>query len=876
MGQKVNIPPKWLRSVLASICHEDLLEAVEGDLFELFTQHQSKYGRVTASFFYLFNVIQFMQPFSFNSPKFYRSIYESYIRVILRSMKRKKVTTAMNVFGMALTFLVCMAIFSYVSHEMSFDKYHQNADKIYRATYRFQNANGYDIHWARMNQGWVNELPNSFPEIDKLVRFQSFRTRDIQIGSENFRENYAYAVDKEVFDVFDLEIIAGSKAESLTPNTVVLTTSTAHKYFGGEDAIGQTMEISNDYGVKEIYKVTAVIKDPPSNTHLPITLLTSINSEEERAGWAYVYLLLKDKANIQSIQEQMPEFIADHESLEEGDQLTVNFQPLTSIHLHSQLSREITTNGNIKYVVIFIFVGLFLLIIGMVNFINLNTIQSLDRIKEFGLRQSLGATKGEMKIHMVLEALVLGLFSVAIAFVGFALGLNYFEQFVGHRLVFSNIEMILGLIALAIVIAFFSAFITSISMMRIDFRQISNWFKLSSNHKSVQKYILLGLQFSAMLLLITSMVIVQRQFSYMTQKNLGYNGDQILVLRNNNRDVMRKYESLKNELKQLSGVLDVTAVMEVPSVPVKDQGPVTVLGDPENTISADIQIMDLNATDVLGIEFLAGGQLPQYLHQQFDLPDSILFEGFETKQRAYLINESACQKLGWSPEEAIGKEINWSIGEFSLKHGPVMGVIKDFHQESLNEKIRPLVITYEPLWVRNMLVKINTDNDFAMHSSIEELWKNTFLDQPLEISYLDQEIENQYQQEKKQLELISAFTFIAILIAFIGLYGMMAYTIKLRIKELAIRRVLGSNWLNALRLLSREYILLALASMLLIFPLAYWLMTGWLANYAYHISINGTGFLLSGGLLFLLIIVTLTYQITVTTNTNPSTVLRGD
>ena len=876
MGQKINTPPKWMRSVLTSICHEDLAEAVEGDLFELFTQHQSKYGRVLASFFYLFNVLQFMQPFSFNSPKFYRSIYESYIRVILRSMKRKKVTTAMNVFGMALTFLVCMAIFSYVSHEMSFDKYHQQADKIYRATYRFKNANGYDIHWARMNQGWVNELTNNFPQIDKLVRFQSFRTRDIQIGSKNFRENYAYAVDREVFDLFDLEIVKGSKAESLTPYTVVLTTSTAQKYFGAEDPIGQTMEISDDQGVKETYKVTAVIKDLPSNTHLPITLLTSINSVEDRAGWAYVYLLLKDKADIQSIQEKMPDFIADHETLSEGDQLSVHFQPLSSIHLHSHLSREIVANGNMKYVVIFIFVGLFLLIIGTVNFINLNTIQSLDRIKEFGLRQSLGATKGEMKIHMVLEALVLGLFSSAVAFIGFAVGLKYFEQFVGHSLVFSDVEMVLGLIGLTIVIAFFSALITSISMMRIDFRQISNWFKPSSNYKSVQKYILLGLQFSAMLLLITSMVIVQRQFTYMTQKSLGYNGDQILVLRNNNRDVMRKYESLKNELKQLSGVLDVTAVMEVPSVPVKDQGPVTVLGDAQNTISADIQIMDLNATDVLGMEFIAGGQLPQYLHQQFDQPDSILWKDFTTKQRAYLINESACQKLGWSPEEAIGQEINWAIGEFSLKHGPVMGVIKDFHQESLNEKIRPLVITYEPLWVRNMLVKINTDDNFAMHSSIEELWKETFTDQPLELSYLDQELENQYQEEKKQLELISSFTFIAILIAFIGLYGMMAYTIKLRIKELVIRRVLGSNWFNALRLLSREYIMLALVSMLVVFPLVYWLMNGWLANYAYHIAINGTGFLLSGGLLFLLITLTLTYQITVTTNTNPSTVLRGD
>ncbi|MCA6074893.1 ABC transporter permease [Fulvivirga sedimenti] len=791
-------------------------------------------------------------------------------------MKRKKATTAMNVFGMALTFLICMAIFSYVSHEMSFDKYHKNVDRIYRVTYRFQNANGYDIQWARMNQTWVNELPNSFPQIDKLVRFQSFRTRDIQIGSNNFRENYAYAVDKEVFDLFDFEIVKGSLAESLTPYTVVLTTTSAQKYFGSEDPIGETMEISNDLGIKETYKVSAVIKDPPSNTHLPITLLTSINSENERTGWAYVYMLLKDKADIQSIQEKMPDFIADHENLADEDKLTVNFQPLTSIHLHSNLSREIVANGNIKYVVIFIFVGLFLLIIGTVNFINLNTIQSLERIKEFGLRQSFGAPKGEMKVQMVLEALIIALFSAAIALVVFTTGLKYFEQFVGHSLVFSYLEMVLGLIALTGLISLVSALITGLSMMRIDFGQIGNWFKPSASYKSVQKYILLGLQFSAMLLLITSMVIIQRQFTYMTQKNLGYESDQILVLRNNNREVMRKYKSFKNELKRISGVLDLTAVMEVPSVPVKDQGPVTVLGDEQNTISADMQVMDLNAPELLGIEFIAGSQLPQYLQQSTDQPDSVLWENFATKQRAYLINESACKKLGWSPEEAIGQQINWSIGDFSLQHGPVTGVIRDFHQESLNEQIRPVVITYEPLWVRHMLVKINSDDHFGLYSSIEDLWKNTFPDQPLEISNLDYELEQQYLQEKKQLKLISSFTFLAILIAFIGLYGMMAYTIKLRLKELAIRRVLGSNWLNSLRLLSREYMILALVSMIIVFPLAYWLMNGWLANYAYHISINGTGFLLSGGLLFMLISLTLTYQITVTTNKNPSTVLRGE
>lgn len=859
------------------ICHNDYLEEVEGDLFELFQKHSQTHGRWVASALYLFNVIQFMQPFSFNSPQYYRTVSSTYIRVIFRSMKRKKAITALNVFGLALAFLISMSIFAYVSHELSYDKYHQKRDRIFRVTYRFQNEIGYDISWARMNQSWVNELPTAFPEIEKLIRLQSFRSRDIKIGNKNFRENFSFAVDKEILDVFDFEFIEGSKAQSLTPYTVVLTSSSAKKYFGDKNPIGQSMEISNDKEIKETYVVTAIIKDPPSNTHLPINLLTSINNESDRVGWAYTYIVLKEHASIQSLKEKIPDFISDHEKLSEGDKLTVVFQPLPSIHLHSHLSREITSNSDVRKIIIFVFVGLFLLAIGTINFININTIQSLDRVKEFGLRQSLGAKKGELKTYIILESMIIGSTSAILAMVIYIFGLPFYEQFIGHTLVFNFLEMVGYLIVLVVAISFLSTLVASLPMAKLHYNQISAWFSFSKGYKSTQKRILIGLQFSTVLLLCTSMVIVQRQFTFMTNKKLGYDSEQLLVLRNNNRKVMRKYESLKAEMKNIPGIYDVTAIMEVPSVPVKDQGLVTILDQPMTKASADIQIMDLNGAEVLGMEFIAGGSLPEHLRQNMDLPDSIMFDGFSTKERGYIINQAACRSLGWqNPEDAIGQHIDWTIGNISLNHGPIAGVIKDFHQETLLEEIRPLVITYEPMWVKNILVKISTDNPFTLHESLEELWENYFPNEPLELSYLSQELENLYQDEKKQLQLISIFTVVAILIAFMGLYGMMAYSIKLRLKELGIRKVLGSSWLDTTKLLSKEYIIIAVVSMCFVFPLVNWVMKIWLANYAYHVTMNGSEYLLSGAFLMILILFTLTYNIVRNGNKNPTLVLKSE
>lgn len=869
-------PPNWVTKFLHAICHEELLEAVEGDLFQLFQSHDKKYGRRVATLLYLFNTLQFLQPFSFRSPQYYRSLYQTYFVVIARSIRKKKIITAMNITGLSMALLVFFCIFAYISHEVSYDRYHPKADRVHRMTYRFQNTDGYDIHWARMNQDWVNELPNTFPAIESLVRFQSFRTRNVKVGQRNFKENFSYAVDPEVFDLFDFKIIDGADNPLFNPYSVVLTSTAAQKYFDDISPIGQLIGITNDLGEIENYQVTGIIEDIPSNTHLPVHLLTSINDEKDRIGWAYTYILLKEGESIENIKSGMDEFLETHQPLNEGDRISVLFQPLTSIHLESHLSREIITNGHSQNLLIFGSIGIFLLVIASVNFINLNTIQSIDRVKEFGLRKYLGATKRELKMYFRLEAILLTLLSASLAFAFFTLGLESFEQFIGHQLVFSYGQMAIGLVIILVIMSFISAGVSGLLLSKMEFKQLANWFSFNPGYNDIQKRILLGLQFCLVLMLITSMWIVQRQFTYMTQKNLGYNQEQLLVVKNNSREVMRHYETMKEEIRKVAGVQDISAIMEMPSVPVKDQGQVTILDQPDITISSDIQIIDLNATELLELEFLAGSHLPSFLREKDDLPDSILWQNFGSKARGYLINEAACHALGFTPEEAIGVQVDWTIGGFSLKHGPIAGVIKNYHQESLTEKIRPVIMTYEPLWLRHILIKTNNSNHFDLHTKVEDFWKNQFPNEPLELSYLDEELEKQYQSEKQQLQLITTFTGIAIIIGFMGLHAMMAYSIKIRIKELAIRRVLGANWLNTIQLLGREYLILALIAMGIIFPLTYQIMNNWLSNYAYHISINGIAFGVAGFLLIGIIVMTLMFQIIQFGKMNPTLALKSD
>lgn len=804
---------------------------------------------------------------------------QTYFLVILRNMRRKPFSTSINLTGMALAFAVAMAIFAYASHELSYDRYHNHADRIFRVTYRYHNGSGYDIHWARMSQDWVNELPGQFPVIERLVRLQSFRTRDVIVGEDKYREEYAFAVDDEIFDVFDFHFVRGSATSALTdPYTVVLTTATASRYFGRVDPIGKTIRIRHDDGALFDYKVTGVIESLPPNAHFPVTMLTSINGEQERSGWAYVYVLLHSPDAIASLESGAADFVASKTQLGAGEALTLHFQPLRDIHLRSQLSRELMPNGDVQQLQIFGWVAVFLLVIASVNFANLNTIQVMNRAGELGLRRLLGGTSSHLSGAIYLEAAVLCLFSLAMGAGLFVLGLPGLERFLGHGLIFDPWLLALTFSIILLLVTLFSGALSGGIVTRT---QLMNALKgkltTHATHHALIKKTLIGLQFATVLLLISASMIIHRQFDYMQQKKLGLDHEQVIALTNNDRQVMKDYALLKSRLQQLSGVQDVSAIMELPTHAIKDMGQVKVYDRPDLELSADMQVMDINAPALLDMTFVAGGPLPASLVRADAVPEAEVWNDFSTKDRGYLINETAAKAMGWNdPAEAIGRKIHWSIGEITLKEGYISGVIADYHQESLKAHIRPMVVTYEPLWMRHVLLKADGSSLNALRVEIEKLWDETYPDHPLEVSFLDEKREALYRSEKQQLQLITAFTLVAVVVAVLGLSGMIAFALQLRLKEMAIRRVLGSRIVEVVQLLGQEYLMIAVGAMAVAFPVVWWMMTGWLDHYAYRVSMNGWSLVAAGGVLVLLLAITAMGYALRFQRINPASILKSE
>ena len=314
---------------------------------------------------------------------------ENYFKVIFRNFNRDTFYTSINVFGLAIGYAAFMLIAIYVYFEISFENIHLKANRIYRPTYIYNSGNEFKSHWARIPENYINELPNEFPEIEKLIRFQNHEQKYVRVGEAKFRPEHAYLTDNAVFDVLDLPLLSGNPKNALTePYSIVITASLAKKYFGRIDVLGEDIFVTGDWTSQEVrHKITGVLKDIPRNTHLPIEMLISFKNEEERTGWAYVYILLKEGASIEGIKNKIPGFIQKYSDESSAAKVSFEFQSLTDIHLHSDLAREIIPNGKIFYVRIFTGIGFFILFIALANYVNLNSVMFLDRSKELGLRK---------------------------------------------------------------------------------------------------------------------------------------------------------------------------------------------------------------------------------------------------------------------------------------------------------------------------------------------------------------------------------------------------------------------------------------------------------------------------------------------------------
>lgn len=814
----------------------------------------------------------------------------NYFTIAFRRFRKYFFYTGFNLFGLSIAFTTTTLILIYIQHETSFENFHTRAKRIYRLSYHFQSTSGFDVHWARVPTNYVNLLTEEIPEIKQLIRFQNHEQKFVKIEEKKFKPKHVYVTDPGVFDVFSFHLTYGNPATALSrPKSVVITETLAKQYFQqASEALGKEIIITSDYqSENKLYKITGILKDLPSNTHLPVDMFISFNSPEERQGWAYIYTLLEENTDIQKLEEKFKAFVNQHSENQDQGTVTLVPQAIQDIHLSSHLAREITPNGNQLYVKLISFAGIFILLIALFNYINLNNALSLNRIKEIGMRSILGSSRNQMVLLGLLEAILFSVIACIIGLVLAYLTLPYFQNLLGIELALNplNIISIVFLLSIAsgILIGIYPAFLLTSSPPMVLLKRNTSLNFSRRRGTYIFKPLMMMIQIGASIMLVASTWVGQSQLQFLHQKQLGIAKEQILTFPSVPVQVRQNYQKLKERFQSLPNVLEVAACMQAPSQEIRDSGPVLIEGensDPTQAPFMDAQIVSPEFVEMMEISLIAG---ENPFHNFTPIPEPTftdtftLQDYFQSRKLSYLINETAMKKLGWNdPQQALGKRINWSIGGFEMAYGPVAGIVKDFHQESLKHTIDPIIMFYEPIWLNTFLVKIHTTNVPQSIESMQTIWDELFPAYPFEFYFLDDLYNDLYKQERIQIQLLTYFSGLAVFLAFMGLFALVAYSLRTRLKEIALRKVLGANETELVSLFSKEYLIILGISALIAIPVSYIYTKKWLQIFAYQTQISASTFILA--LLFIgtILLSTIAFQTLKHINMNPAEVLKEE
>lgn len=889
-------PPRMAVKFFRWYCRQDRQEELEGDLEETYYRSLNAGKPVAiANILFWWNVLRCFRAYASRRSIFYQgsnnfySMLTNYLKVIGRNFARQKAYAILNVSGLAIGVAACMLIGIYIHFETSFEQFHKQADRIYRLTVHYTSPSGYDTHFARVDTDWINAIPTEIPEVQRLIRFQNHEPKFVRIGQEKFRQENAFVTDSDVFEVFDFPFVSGDQSTALqAPFSVVISETLAARYFGNEHPLGQEIHIVGYWSTDETaYKVTGVMKDLPPNTHMPVDMLISFRNEAERSWWAYTYLLFQpgtDPTTVSSKIDAMAIKVNGENALD-GTEFVL--QPLPDIHLHSSLAREVQPNGSAAYVRTFAVVGIAVLALAIINFMNLSSAMAMARAKEIGVRKVLGAAHRQVIGYSFTESFLFSLAATAIGGGMAFLAFPFFRDLTGTEHLLSPVATLSGVVAVCLLAGFFGgvypAFVLSAFQPANIIRSGKSLATLQRRRGFDIKKGLIMLQFAISILLIGSALVARQQFIFLNEKNLGLSKDQVVAMPGVPDTVKDKFKLFKEALTGLAGIEGVSACLEVPSREIRDGGLVMAEGmhdNADNAPSMDIQVIDHDFIDVMGVELLAGETLPASLTYEPIPPltggDDVA-EYLISKRRAYILNETALHAIGWQkPEEALGKNIEWSQGTYKLARGPVVGIVKDFHQESLKNKVDPVLMVFEPLWLRTFLVKINTHDVSSTLNTIEGVWSQLFPKYPFEYFFIDELYDNLYKNERQQLHLLYLLSGLAITIAFIGLFGLVAYSLKTKTKEIAIRKVMGASLSSLVRLIGKEYAWVMVMGGAVAVPLSYYLVGRWLEEFAYRIEVGPEWYLVTLGFIGLVLLLTVVFHTVRGASANPAQTLREE
>ncbi|KPK87196.1 MAG: hypothetical protein AMS27_03295 [Bacteroides sp. SM23_62_1] len=785
----------------------------------------------------------------------------NYLITALRNLLRNPVYALINIFGLAIGITCSLLILIFIKHEVSYDRFHEKKDHLYRMVFELVMPDSRTIS-PQMTAPVTPDLIAEFPEVNNVTRLTGYRQGFLTYMNRSYKAEHVLYADSLFFKMFSYNLLLGNPETVLRePYSLVLNEEIARNIFGSENPVGKVLRWNN----KDDLIITGVVQSPPANSHLQFSSLISFSSlyQDKRLymDWNggmqyYHYVELKPGVSEEEVEAKLPDFMYKHINIiyeRYNNSINASLQPVKAIHLKGGYAGEIGTVGSMANIYIYSAVALFILFIACINFINLTTAKSTRRAKEVGMRKVLGAARKSLIGQFLGESVVMSIIALILALVLIEVLLPVFNNIVSRNLELyqlQNLDLIIGIpvfvLVLGILAGSYPAFYIS------SFRPASVMKGIFSGQKSRSGFrnILVLLQFAISLILIICTLVIYSQLGYIKAKDVGYQKENILLLQFTSEDFKNKYELVKENLKNIPGILSLSATSEIPGRGFTSNG-----YRPEGFE----QWLMFNAVDVdydyiqtMGLQVLQGRGFSKE---------------FASDRDAYMINETLAKELNW--ENPLEKTISRG-GDHQI-----IGVIKDFHFATLHEDIGPLIFHMNPyIGYDFLLVRFKTDNLSALINNIRLAWESLDPNEPFEYSFLDDVFNDMYRAEKKMSSMLLYIAILAIIIACMGLFGLALYSTEQRVKEIGVRKVLGSTVSRVVFLLTGNFTRWVLLANILAWPVAYIIVRKYMQMYAYRINLPVWIFFLTALLAYLVALITISYQSIKAGTANPADTLR--
>jgi putative ABC transport system permease protein len=804
----------------------------------------------------------------------------NYIRSAFRNIKKHPFISFINIFGLTVGLTCCLLIVTYVINERSYDKYDKNADDIYRVTRIFYSApNAESLHLSSIAPAFGPRLSAAFPDIKEMTRTLPARTTSFRYKEKLFNERSVFFADQNFFDFFTVPVLQGNAHRSLAePYSAMLTPEIAKKYFGSDDPVNKEIILG---GSKHAFKVTGIFNPLPVNSHMHPDILVSFSTLNDSTIYGekqlatnfgdnafYTYLMFPKNYNVARIRSQLPDFLDKYcavlgapAKLKVHNTTALTLQKLTDIHLTSHLDDEIEENGSLTRVYIFSAIALFILLIACINYMNLSTARSALRAKEIGIRKVVGAQRKEIIAQFLSESVLITYVSLLIAFGLTVLLLPAVNRMSGLQLNISsllNLPVLLPVVALPFAVGLISGIYPALFMSSfVPAKVLKGLFKAGTGAFSFRK-VLVVLQFSISIVLIVATIVVFRQLQYIQSKDLGFSKDHVLTMQYD-RALSKQFNAFRDDLLKNPGIKEIARSSRIPSGRLLDDQNASVLeGTSLQPLKVDLKQLSVDP-----------GFIPTFCIQM--AAGRNFSKDIKTDSNKWIINETTVRVLGWkTPENALNKEI-----KYGNVVGNVIGVVKDFHFESLHQPVIPMLFLMDS-YLNHLSIKIDGHNVQSSIAAIQTTWQKYLPNTPFDFTFLDKRFDQLYRSEQQQGTLFTIFACIAIFIACLGLFGLSAFTITQRVKEIGVRKVLGASIPQIVTELSKDFLMLVLIAAAVAIPVAIYAMNKWLGTFASRIALSWWILAAAGVIALIIAFVTISFQSIKAARANPVESLRSE